>query len=247
MSRPKTTALRPARPFAPLLAALLIAAPQVVGQVNDALSVLIIDETYDPNDTRASAGVFSFTAIFCAIGSNPLYSLESVSNTLTNGNVLLNVVAVETLVFPQPPVATDPYFNRELEPGECTPVTYEVGLASTDMFAMFVDVFSSADRGGRVRVTTKLSSIAQPVFACGGNGKVASVAGLLDRRRAFVLALENVKVTNIEGPSGWKYVPGSARLPIGCGAARTASVKFDDDLPEGQQLTLTYDCDCSSP
>jgi DNA-binding beta-propeller fold protein YncE len=88
------------------------------------------------------AGTFTLAEQFCNSGSNRLILLQSVTTTLTGGNILLNRDAGtpegvgSVLTFP----SSEGFADRILDPNECVTVTYRVGLATSDKFDFFVDV-----------------------------------------------------------------------------------------------------------
>ena len=75
-------------------------------------------------------------------GPNTLTLLQSVTTTLTGGNILLNrdggtpMGVGSVLTFP----ASEGFADRLLDPGECVTVTYKIGLASDTVRPFFVDV-----------------------------------------------------------------------------------------------------------
>jgi hypothetical protein len=104
----------------------------------------ISGQSYDPTPTTdAPAGVFTFIATFCnkptsqALGNR----LESRTAELTGGNELLNRTSGSgaTSVLAFPPI--DGYADLDLAPGECVPVTYEIGLQQRAPFQFFVDTW----------------------------------------------------------------------------------------------------------
>jgi hypothetical protein len=104
----------------------------------------ISGQSYDPTPaTDAPAGVFTFIATFCnKATSQPLGNrLESRTAELTGGNELLNRSSGSgaTSVLAFPPI--DGYADLDLAPGECVPVTYEIGLQQRAPFQFFVDTW----------------------------------------------------------------------------------------------------------
>lgn len=130
--------------------------PTKYGELNDQLRGRVLWDTvcYDSEPKKdAPCGVFSFTAEFCNIGDNiRVYELKSVTNKLTNNNVLLNrdfplltpPGVGSKLTFPETPPPSD-YDDLILERGaegvgECTVVDYKIGLTSKKSFTFLVDV-----------------------------------------------------------------------------------------------------------
>jgi hypothetical protein len=79
---------------------------------------------------------------FCNIGPNTLTLLQSLTTTLTGGNILLNrdggtpAGVGSVLTFP----SIEGFADRLLGPAECVTVTYKIGLATPDAFEFDVDV-----------------------------------------------------------------------------------------------------------
>ena len=88
------------------------------------------------------AGTFTLVEEFCNKGPNTLTLLQSVTTTLTGGNILLNrdagtpIGVGSVLTFP----SSEGFADRLLGPGECVTVTYKIGLATKEPFDFFVDV-----------------------------------------------------------------------------------------------------------
>lgn len=104
----------------------------------------ITGQSYDPTAVaEGPAGTFNFIATFCnKATSQPLGDrLESGTAVLTGGNELLNRTwgsgASSILEFPQ----TGGYANLNLAPGDCVPITYEIGLQQRAPFQFFVDIW----------------------------------------------------------------------------------------------------------
>ena len=104
----------------------------------------ITGQSYDPTVvTEGPEGTFTFIATFCnkpvsqALGNR----LESRTAELTGGNELLNRISGSgaNSVLALPP--TDGYADLDLAPGECVPVTYEIGLQQRAPFQFFVDMW----------------------------------------------------------------------------------------------------------
>ena len=90
-------------------------------------------ESTDPTPVMgAPAGTFTLVEEFCNTGPNKLTLLQSVTTTLTGGNILLNrdggtpAGVGSVLTFP----STEGFADRILDPGECVTVTYKIGLQS---------------------------------------------------------------------------------------------------------------------
>jgi YVTN family beta-propeller protein len=111
--------------------------------INDQVAATEKSQSTDPTPVMgAPAGTFTLMEEFCNTGPNKLTLLQSVTTTLTGGNILLNrdggtpAGVGSVLTFP----SSDGFADRILGPGECVTVTYRIGLQSTDAFDFFVDV-----------------------------------------------------------------------------------------------------------
>jgi DNA-binding beta-propeller fold protein YncE len=113
-------------------------------QINDEFAEpLKKSQATDPTPVvGGAAGTFTLVEEFCNDGPNKLTLLQSVTATLTGGNILLNrdggtdPGVGSVLTFP----SSEGFADRILDPGECVAVTYKIGLATPDPFEFFVDV-----------------------------------------------------------------------------------------------------------
>jgi hypothetical protein len=109
------------------------------------------------------AGTFTLVEEFCNKGPNTLTLLQSLTTTLTGGNILLNrdggtPAAVDSvLTFP----AIEGFADRLLSPNECVTVTYKVGLASPAQFDFFVDMLGNIVEPAAPAIAAPLASAAK--------------------------------------------------------------------------------------
>jgi DNA-binding beta-propeller fold protein YncE len=137
--------------------------------VNDEVAETEISESTDPTPVMGGpAGTFTLVEQFCNTGPNTLTLLQSVTTTLTGGNILLNrdggtpAGVGSVLTFP----SSEGFADRLLGPSECVTVTYRIGLQSTASFDFFVDVL-----GESVEPPASANTVAQTTEAIAqGNG-----------------------------------------------------------------------------
>jgi hypothetical protein len=109
------------------------------------------------------AGTFTLVEEFCNKGPNTLTLLQSLTTTLTGGNILLNrdggtpAAVGSVLTFP----AIEGFADRLLSPNECVTVTYKVGLASPAPFDFFVDVLGDIVEPAAPAIAAPLASVAK--------------------------------------------------------------------------------------
>jgi hypothetical protein len=100
---------------------------------------------------------------FCNSGLKKLTLLQSLTTTLTGGNILLNrdggtpAAVGSVLTF----LAIEGFADRVLEPNECVTVTYKVGLASPAQFDFFVDVLGDIVAPAAPAIAAPLASAAK--------------------------------------------------------------------------------------
>jgi hypothetical protein len=127
--------------------------------INDEVTETKISESTDTTPVMGGpAGTFTLVEQFCNTGPNTLTLLQSLTTTLTGGNILLNRDAGtpmgvgSVLTFP----AIEGFADRLLGPNECVTVTYRIGLATPASFDFFVDVL-----GDIVEPPATASTVAQ--------------------------------------------------------------------------------------
>jgi hypothetical protein len=111
--------------------------------VNEEVKQTEKSQSTDPTPVMGGpAGTFTLVEEFCNTGPNTLTLLQSVTTTLTGGNILLNrdggtpADVGSVLTFP----SIEGFADRLLGPNECVTVTYKIGLATSATFDFFVDV-----------------------------------------------------------------------------------------------------------
>ncbi|WP_295878534.1 hypothetical protein [uncultured Thiohalocapsa sp.] len=220
---------------------------------------VIGSQAFDPTPVPdGPAGRFYFLAQVCnndnqgsgAQGAG----LESRTESLTGGNVLLNRIpgavdgdpagAGSILDFP----ADGGYADLSLGAGECVLVPYLIGLSSTAPFSFYVDFWR--DPLGQALVPVTDAPNEGVVSVCNGTAGIDIYRGNPDRPDIYYLAtrpIENATVRIEQGgldpaPIGFWF---GNSLPIGCGTVneRLALPVYDNAaLPDA--VTVSYDCDC---
>ena len=111
--------------------------------VSDKLNLGSTSTAYSPTPrTNAPAGVFTINATFQNTSAESLTTLQFKVEMLTNGNLLLNADGAPSgadAILSVPPTALGN--DGILTPNESFMVTFEIGLATRQPFALFVDAY----------------------------------------------------------------------------------------------------------
>lgn len=106
------------------------------GIINDALSLAALSTSFNPNDSRAPAGVFTIDATFSNVSSDSFFDAFFEVVTLTNDNTVLNATPTSDgrqLV----------RIPKEIDPNQTFTQTFEIGLQEASPFRFFVDAFGT--------------------------------------------------------------------------------------------------------